>query len=331
MCRRAWLCPTSLLGFSVCLALGCGEQKADRYHRESQTRNGVAPHEVGGADGAGEAAPAAKQAAPNAPPAGGDVAKAEPADRKIIYTAKLDLVVQNLDEAAAAIDEHLATHGGRLVRSESRSDSGARRSASYTLEVPAAKFRGLVAGLRKLGVPERDAVDSQDVSDEYQDILVRVRNMKAEEDNLLKLLAEKTRSVEEALAIRRQIQPIREAIERAEGRQKYIEAKAAYSTVTLTLREEANYVPPTADPPRTFAGKAERTFNESWAALVSFGEAVALIAVAASPWLPVVVPLGLVTLWGSRRLWSSRPAPLPIAAVARSSAETPTPPPPMMG
>ena len=186
-------------------------------------------------------APAAPEAA--APP------KAEPVDRKIIYTGRLDLVVKNLDEAEAKVDEQLAAAGGRLVRSESRGDAGAKRTASFTLEVPSGKFRSFVSGLRKLGVPERDTVDSQDVTEEFVDIQARVKHLKAEEENLLKLLAERARSVEEQLTIRKQIQPLREQIERAEGRQKYIEAKAALSTVTLNLREEANYVPPTVEPP----------------------------------------------------------------------------------
>jgi hypothetical protein len=267
----------------------------------------------------------------NAPPAGDAGAKTAPADRKIIYTAKLDLVVKNLDDAAAAIDEQLAAHGGRLARSESRSDSGARRSASYTLEVPADTFRPLVAGLRKLGIPERDSVDSQDVSDEYQDIQVRVRNMKAEEDNLNKLLAEKTRSVEESLAIRKQIQPIRESIERAEGRQKYIEARTAYSTVTVTLREVANYVPPTAPTPATFGDRVGSTFTSSWDALVALGEGVVLVAVAVGVWLPVVVPVGFAGLWAARRLGdyvSSHQAPLPAARARAVPVDTAPAPPP---
>jgi hypothetical protein len=256
---------------------------------------------------AGPRAPAEAAPQPPAPPAKVEPAalKAEPADRKIIYTARVDLVVKNLDDAEKQVDDLLAANGGRLVRSESRGDAGAKRTASYTLEVPSQKFRALVGGLRKMGVPERDSVDSQDVTEEYVDLQVRVKHLKAEEENLLKILTEKTRTVEEALSIRRQIQPLREAIERAEGRQKFIEAKAALSTVTLHLREEANYVPPTVEPPPsppTFGERAAGTFTGSWNALVAVGQALALVAVAVGPWLPFVVPLGFVGYWVARRL-----------------------------
>jgi hypothetical protein len=155
---------------------------------------------------AAEAVAAARAVA--APPAGPP--KVEPVDRKIVYTGHLDLVVKNLDAAEKQADELLSAAGGRLISSESRGDAGSKRTAAFRLEVPVAKFRELVAGLRKLGIPERDKVESSDLTAEYVDIQARVKNMKAEEDNLLKLLAERARSVEESLAIRRQIQPLRE-------------------------------------------------------------------------------------------------------------------------
>jgi hypothetical protein len=236
--------------------------------------------------------------------------KVEPIDRKIVYTARLDLVVKSLDPVEKQVDDLLAANGGRLVSSESRGDAGSKRTASFKLEVPAAKFRALVAGLRALGVPERDKVDSDDLTEEYVDVQARVRHLKAEEDNLIKLLGERARSVEEQLAIRRQIQPLREQIERAEGRQKYIEARAAFSTVTLSLREEANYVPPTADPPPappTFGERVSKTFAASWGMLVTFGEGLALFGVALGPWLAVMLPVGLVGWWTARRFGRSTP------------------------
>lgn len=254
-----------------------------------------------------EARPAGQ---PQEPPAGQP--KLEPVDRKIVYTAHLSVVVKNIDAAEKQIDDLLAANGGRLMSSESRGDAGSKRTATFKLEVPSGKFRALVSGLRGLGVPERDKVDSDDLTDEYVDIQARVRHLKAEEDNLLKLLTERARGVEEQLAIRRQIEPIRAQIEKAEGRQKYIEAKAAYSTVTVNLREEANYVPPTADPPPTpptFGDRVAKTFSGSWSLLVSVGEWIALVGVAVGPWLPFVLPAAFLGVWAARRLGFSRPTP----------------------
>lgn len=294
MSRRAWLCLALLSGVAASLGSGCGgEYRAARFQREGEPASSV--------NVAGEAAPSVKQQAPNAP-AGGDAAvKAAPVDRKIIYTAKLDLVVKNLDEARKAVDEKLAAHGGRLVRSETRSDAGARRSATCTLEVPVEKFHGLVAALKDIGVPERDAVDSQDVTEEFVDVQARLKNLRQQEDKLNDLLKEKRKEekLEDVIRVSDRIYEVRQQVERVEGRLKYLETRAAFSTVTLTLREVADYRPPTAP---TFPDRVSRAFHDSWDAFVSFGEGVALFAVAASAWLPLLVPAGLVAVWLLRRL-----------------------------
>ena len=274
-------------------------------------REALAVRDVGGNDGR-----AAAQAPPP-PPVGQQ--KVEPVDRKIVYTGQLDLVVKNLDAAEKQADELLSAAGGRLISSESRGDAGSKRTAAFRLEVPVAKFREFVAGLRKLGVPERDKVESSDLTSEYVDIVARVKNMKAEEENLLKLLAERARSVEESLAIRRQIQPLREQIEVAEGRQKFIEGRAALSTVTLNLREEANYVPPTVDPPPappTFGDRVSKTFSASWGMLVTFGEGLALFGVALGPWLAVLLPVGFLGWLTARRFRRSTPAAADVGPVS---------------
>jgi hypothetical protein len=321
MSRRAWLC--LLIPFGILATAGCGggAPQAARYQREG------AP--AGGPDVAGEAAPAAKQAAPNAPPGGDAAAKAAPVDRKIIYTAKLDLVVKNLDEARKAVDDKLAAHAGRLVRSETRSDAGARRTATCTLEVPVEKFHGLVAALKEVGVPERDAVDSQDVTEEFVDVQARLKNLRQQEDKLNDLLKEKRKEekLEDVIRVSDRIAEVRQQVERVEGRLKYLESRAAFSTVTLTLREVADYRPPTAP---TFPDRVSRAFHDSWDALVSFVEGVALFAVAVSVWLPLLIPAGLVAVWLLRRLVRTVNAATTPGAPRRRvrPVEPPTDPPP---
>lgn len=280
--------------FASLVAAGCGMDKAAKPSREAMTTAGVPLNEVGGMD-AGEQAAQAPQVKQPA-----DGAKVAPIDRKIIYTAKLDLVVKGMDEATKAVTEKLAAHGGRLVRSEVRSDSGARRTATFTLEVPVEKFRGLVDALKEVGHAERDAVDSQDVTEEYVDVQARLKNLRQQEDKLGELLKEKRREekLEDIIRVSDRIAEVRGQIERVEGRLKYLDARAAFSTVTLTLRESADYTPPTAP---TFGGRVGRAFNDSWAALVSFGEGVVLVVVAVSLWLPLLIVVGVAGVWALRR------------------------------
>jgi hypothetical protein len=298
MSRRTWL--ALALAATTIASLGpggCGQQSAGP--------SGAAPPP------ATEPAGGLVKQEAGQPPAGKDAAAAAKApiqERKIIYIATLDIVVKDLDEAAQAVDQLLATHKGRIVRSEARSDTGVRRTQTFTLEVPVANFGGLVNALKEIGTTERDAVDSQDVTEEYVDIQARLKNLREQEDKLNELLKEKRKEekLEDVIRVSDRIYEVRGQIERVEGRMKYLETRSAFSTVTLTLREIKDYQPPTAP---TFDNRVSRTFEESWEAFVTFLENVALAAVAITPWLPLLVPMALVGILILRKLWRVATAP----------------------
>src|SRR5207248_10681624 len=110
---------------------------------------------------------------------------------------------------------------------------------------------------------------------------------------------DKAANLDDVLKLRPHVAAIETEIDRVEGRMKYLETRAAFSTVTLTLKEIKDYVPPSAP---TFGTRVGRTFGDSWEALVRFGEGVALFAVALVPWLPILVPLGAAGYFLIRKL-----------------------------
>jgi hypothetical protein len=260
--------------------------------------------------------PAARQEAGKQEPvkAGGEPSPTKPApvERKIIYKATLEVVVKDLNAAVQDAEKALGAQKGRVIKSEIRSDTGARRTGTFTLEVPVENFRPLVDALVGLGHPERNSIDSQDVTEEFIDVEIRLKNLRAEHETLNKLLKEKAASVEDVAKLKPLILAVQTDIERWEGRLKYLATKSAFSTVTVTLKEIKDYVPPSAP---TFGDRISRTFSASWDALVRFGEGVVLFAVALTPWLPVLLPLGLVGFVSARWAWRTlgvqedRPAP----------------------
>jgi hypothetical protein len=268
------------------------------------------------------------------PPAGGEqakrganlpaepAAKALPAERRIIYTANLDVVVTDWDAARSEVDKLIAAHKGYVARAEERMHSGSQRSGSITIKVPVENFPALVHGLAALGHAERNAIDSQDVSEEYVDVQARVKNLKEQEAKLNELLKErrKEEKLDDIIKIGDRIGLVRQDVERAEGRLKYLATMAAYSTVNLSLREVKDYKPPTAP---TFASRVGATFSNSWDALVHFVTEVSLAVVALVPWLPVLVPLGVVVYLALR----SRRARAKPAAVGVVAVEPPEAPP----
>ena len=235
-----------------------------------------------------------------------------PAGRKIIFTGTLELDVKEFSEARTRLDEFVRTAHGYFAKTDISGDSGTKRSGTFVVKVPVEHFQGLVDDLTTLGNPTKNHTDSQDVTDEFVDVTARVKNLKAEEEVLNKLLKDAAGRLEDVFKIREQIRTNRHEIEKSEGRLIALEKLAALSTLTVTLREIQAYVAavvPVATPPSTpaFADRAGQTWGESFAALTTVGQTVALVFVAIAPWTPLLLVAGL-GLWAARRYHLNRPA-----------------------
>jgi hypothetical protein len=250
----------------------------------------------------GEAAPA------QAPADAALKAGVAPAERKIIYTGTIDLVVTNLDEVLPRVEQLVATQKGYVAKSEVREDSGKRRSATFSLRIPVSGFQPARDGLLALGTPERNAVDSQDVTEEFVDVQARIKNLKEQEDKLNELLKEKRKEekLDDIIKVSDRIAQVRGDVERAQGRLNYLASMTTLATINLTIREVKDYKPPTAP---TFGSRVSQTFTESWEALVEFAQETVLLVVAFVLWVPLLVPVALAIRFAYRGwLRASRPA-----------------------
>ena len=101
-----------------------------------------------------------------------------------------------------------------------------------TIRVPAAKFERAVADVGELGDVLHRNVQALDVTEEFRDVAIRLRNAEVVRAQLEKLL-EKAQSVEEALEVQRELAKVTETIERYKGRLRFLEDRIAYSTIDV--------------------------------------------------------------------------------------------------
>jgi hypothetical protein len=229
-------------------------------------------------------------------------------DRKIIYTAELDLVVENFSDVTARVEALVAQHEGYIANSNLQGSSGVRRSGVWSVRVPVARYKAFVDAARSIGEVRRQETKSQDVSEEYYDVEARIRNRKRTEEQLLKLLAERTGKLDDILTVERELSRVREEIERTEGRLRVLQDLSSLTTITLTIEEVKNYVPVEA---ATFGTRVRRAFDASLASLLVFAEAVLILFVAALPWLAVLsVPAVVGGVLARRRYKTARGAQL---------------------
>ena len=221
-------------------------------------------------------------------------------ERKIIYTAHIELVVKELETAIAEVKQLVQGHKGYIAKSEVRGQVGQRRTAEYVLRVPVNNFTALQEGLLQLGFAERNTMESQDVTEEYVDVEARLQVLKREEEALRKLLQEST-SRSDLLQTREHLLQVCAQIERAQGRLNLLSRMTALSTIHLKLWEEHNYRPPVPKAAPTFGERISATFYSSWNNFLSFLIQCTLTAVALTPWLPVIIPIALFLIWLRRR------------------------------
>ena len=178
----------------------------------------AAPAQPGGPSGGGGQKPKPSPTATDAPH---DAAM-------LIYTARLTMAVYQVESALSAVEQIGRDVGGYLA---SRSDT------VIVLRVPRGRFEDAIKKIEGTGDVVHRAVDAQDVTDEFLDTEIRLKNARAMRDRLQQLLDRA--GVKEALEIERELGRITQEIERMEGRLKVLRDKIAYSTITVTFDARA--------------------------------------------------------------------------------------------
>ncbi|MGC1274082.1 MAG: DUF4349 domain-containing protein [Planctomycetaceae bacterium] len=275
MPRRAMPCVAAFVGTWILLA-GCGA--ADRAARETSSVS--APASTASVEAAGEAAEASD-------------ATAEGVKPRIIYTADVRLVADDFAKAAEQLKALVEEVDGYVASASLDRSSGERRSGSWTVRVPVAAYERFLASLDSIAFVESRDQRSEDVTMEYVDVEARIANLQRLEERFVTLLAEKTGKLEDVLKVEQELARVRGDIEQSQGRMRYLTNKTDFSTVTVAIREQKDYVPPKAP---EFGDRIATTWSQSIAALRRTGEFVVLAIVAVFPWLVVAaVPVvGLI-------------------------------------
>lgn len=293
------------------VGIGCGQAAGPvGVPHAGEVKKQVNADRAGGApeDAAAQPPAGPEVRKPGMPGMPGDVApkQAPAAERKIIQTARVDVVVDDFDKAEADLRRLAKDSGGYLARSEVRGNPGSPRSGNWTARVPAARFDEFLAAVRLFGELRQSTTDSQDITDGYYDLKAHVKNDQTREEALRKLYVERAAGskLEDLLAVDRELSAVRGKIDEETGRLQRWDKEVEYSTAVVTFQERKGYVPETTP---DFASSVGRTFGRSVELLAGFGRFLVLAAVALGPWLPVAAVVLLPAWLLLRRRSGTRP------------------------
>ena len=247
----------------------------------------------------GEAADnTASSAAPEAPAEGargetgsldeGAVAQPLPEESMIIYTGDISIVVADTEAAATDIEALATGMGGRVVSSSFYQSSQGALAGSITIRVPVERFDEAMNRIQEMAVEVRRADrSSEDVTEEYVDLQARLENLEATADRVRSFL-DQAGTVEEALAVNQELSRLEEEIEAYKGRIQYLENRADFSTITVSLTPDE-----LAQPIEVGGWRLGGAAREAVEALLGALQGVARILV----WIVVfLLPLAIIVL-----------------------------------
>lgn len=164
-----------------------------------------------------------------------DLGDFESSGKMIIYTARLDVKVDDATEAITNISASAAALGGYI----SDSSFGKNDDSAYgtvTVRIPPKNLGDLTEKIGTLGEVLSSSLTSDDVTFDYVDIQSRLSNAQAQESQLLAIM-DKAVVIEDILAVRTELNAVQQEIEQYEGQLRYMENQVGYSTVTINISE----------------------------------------------------------------------------------------------
>ena len=217
-------------------------------------------------------------------------------DRMVVKTAELGVRGEDVRGSAEEAGRVAERFGGEVLSSRIYAGSGPV-TADLVLSVPSGEFEAALDELRGLGNRvTTDTVEGQDVTEEFVDLESRKRNLLAAEKSLLTLY-DRAESVEDTLAVERELTGIRGQIEEIQGRIQYLERHTATSEIVLHLE-------PVAPAPTREPWSASSVAARAWFASLDVLQAAATALISAAVfcwWLLPPLAIGLL-LWRRGRV-----------------------------
>lgn len=201
--------------------------------------------------------------------------KTDTISKKIIKNGDMKIQVGDIKKAQSQVNEIIKKNNAYIQKEEFQ-NTDMDDNLNLIIRVPHKNFDALVSSFSDgVGSVLSKNISSNDVTEEYTDISIKLANKKIYLEkyrNMLKSAA----TTKDMLEIQENIRELEDEIDVAEGRLRFIDDRVNYSTLTLNLYKEK--VRSSATSKIGFGSRFMDSLTEGWNSFVSF-------------------LLGLVSLW----------------------------------
>lgn len=157
--------------------------------------------------------------------------------KKIIKNGEMGLAVTNINDAKSKVDGILKKQNA-YSQNETFRNTETSEEFNLVIRVPYQNFDQLISSFSEgIGAVEYKNISSEDVTEEYTDVSIKLENKRIYLEkyrNLLKNAA----TTKDMLEIQENIRKLEDEIDVAEGRLRFIDDRVNYSTLRLNLSKE---------------------------------------------------------------------------------------------
>lgn len=210
-------------------------------------------------------------------------------NRFVIRNGRMTVRVEDVGKSERAAQAFVKSYGGFVANSTTTGLGTANPVMTLTARVPVAKFDTALMDFSGLGVLMERSVSSDDVTGAVVDMDARLKVLRIKEELYYQML-KKARGINEIEDIQSKLYAVRTQIEQITAQRKSTAGQAEFSTIDLTLTQNADG---SVAPNRSDWGKM--AWSESGSAfqgfVAGFGTLAIWILTFAPVWLPAVALL----------------------------------------
>jgi len=185
---------------------------------------------------------------------------------KIIKTADVSMQVKDIKDSRKAILA-IAKKSEAYIATENQVTNFNSITNDMTIRIKPEGFDDILDKLIEQSIyTDSKKITSQDVTADYIDTETRLKSKKEVEIRYTEIL-KKAGTINDILAVEEKLRQIREEIEAAEGKLKYLNDQVGYSTINLHFYEKLDSQP---TPDSGFFYKLGKAFKSGWHGLLIF-------------------------------------------------------------
>jgi len=167
-----------------------------------------------------------------------------PIEQKVIKTANLDIMVDEVEQTVNKITTEATALSGFVQNSSVSETTTGQKYANMVLRVPVKNFESLISKIKNFAkLVQREDINGQEVTQEYVDLQSSLTHNQAVEAQYLELL-KRAQKVEEIIAVREKLDQVQAEIENLKGRIRYLNNQTEMSTISVIISSEAKVTLP---------------------------------------------------------------------------------------